>query len=103
MRGKWDNPWIRDAGTATGLLIIFISELLSLISVRVCGPLTIAVSVFFLQMPIFRDLVVESSPVLGCTCRHWQLEASRKTRGQSSFRRFFGQKGGFFWGGEGGL
>jgi hypothetical protein len=50
MRGKWDNPWIRDAGAAAGLLIIFISELLSLIFVRVCGPLTIAVSVFFLQL-----------------------------------------------------
>ena len=91
MRGKWDNLWIRDAGTATGSLIIFILELLSLIFVRVCGPLTFAVSVFFLQMPIFRDLVAGLSPILSRTRRHWQLKASQKTRGQSSLRRFFAQ------------
>jgi hypothetical protein len=78
MRGKWDNPRIRDVGTATGLLIIFISELLGLISVRVCGPLTIAVSLFYFQMPIFRDVMAEFSPILGCTLATGNMKYARK-------------------------
>jgi hypothetical protein len=80
MRGKWDNPRIRDAGTATGLLIIFISELLSLISVRVCGPLTIAVLVFYFQMPVSGMLWQDYPPFLAVHVATGNLKHPRNER-----------------------